>query len=163
MEWLLVRSKPRQERKAKRWISEQGCEPYLPYAFDPVTKRSAPLFSSYLFALASPDNWGFINYSFGVRNVVTFGDQAAVIPSYVIDKLKASEDVDGLIHLPKPGSLYKKGDQIRVKFGSFVGQLGIYQGMNAQQRVHVLMNILNRQTRVTLDPSMVEATGQSLH
>lgn len=162
LDWLVVRSKPGHEKRAKQNIAQQGVEPYLPYAYDPVAKRHCPLFRSYLFVLADKRAWGFINHSYGVRCVLTFGEQVATVPHRIIEGLKASE-TDGVIHLPELSDRFKKGDELRIKYGAFVGQLGIYQGMNAHQRVYVLMNILNRETRVAMDCAMVEKTGRNLY
>lgn len=161
LDWLVVRSKPGHEKRARQNLLQQGAESYLPYAFDPVANRHGPLFRSYLFVLADKNAWGFINYSYGVRCVLTFGEQVATISRAIIEGLKASE-INGVIQLPKPGKEFEKGDELRIKYGAFVGQLGIYQGMNAHQRVYVLMNILNRATRVALDRAMVEKTGRNL-
>lgn len=161
LDWLVVQSKPGHEKRAKTNFIRQGRECYVPYAFDPSSNRHGPLFRSYLFVKAHRDLWGFARNTFGVRRVLTIGERAATISHEIIFKLMLSE-VDGVIHLPRPGQEFQKGDELRIKYGAFVGQLGIYQGMNAHQRFRVLLSILGRQTRVVLDRAMVEKTGRRI-
>ncbi|HVX56431.1 MAG TPA: transcription termination/antitermination NusG family protein [Candidatus Saccharimonadales bacterium] len=156
LDWLVVQSKPSQEKRAKTNVVRQGCDAYLPYAFDPILNRHGPLFRSYLFVKAAANRWGFLNNTFGVRRVLTFGDRVATVSQEIIDVLRGSENDDGIIHLPKPGAEWKKGDQLRIKYGSLVGFIGAFQGMDAHQRVRVLISILNQQTKLTVDYAMVE-------
>jgi transcription antitermination factor NusG len=60
-----------------------------------------------------------------------------------------------LIELPQRSG---PGDQVRILQGSFAGQLGLYAGMRAHERVLVLLALLGGQQRVELPKDDVEAT-----
>lgn len=154
--WIVCQSKPSQEKRAAHNARAQGCEAYSPYAFDPIANRHCPLFRSYLFVKTSTERWGFLNNTFGVSRVLTFGDRVATVSQQIIDVLRGSENEEGIIQLPKPGHDWKKGDQLRIKYGAFVGFVASFQGMDAHQRVRVLLSILNRETKLTLDRAMVD-------
>jgi len=58
--------------------------------------------------------------------------------------------------LPKREA-FQVGDQVRITAGAFAGDLGLYQGMRARDRILVLLALLGGQSRVELDKDAVEA------
>jgi transcription antitermination factor NusG len=66
-----------------------------------------------------------------------------------------SRERNGFVVLPKPSGL-RRGDRVRVTHGVLAGQLGIYAGMRARQRVEVLLQLLGGTQRVTLPKGNVE-------
>jgi len=81
------------------------------------------------------------------------GGRPARVADQIIDDLRKRER-NGLIELPKrPGP--KPGDQVRILQGPFAGQLGLYAGMRAHERVLVLLALLGGQQRVELPRPML--------
>ena len=81
--------------------------------------------------------------------MVRFGGVPAVVPEYMIDKLKQNEDEFGL-QLIKKKEL-KQGDKVEIKDGPFEGCKAIYQKMKNSERVSVLLDIVGKNTQVTLN------------
>ena len=75
----------------------------------------------------------------------------------VIDNIRSRER-GGLVELPKR-EVFKPGDRVRVVQGPFAGQLGLYAGMRAHERVLVLLALLGGQQRVELAQDAIEAIG----
>ena len=83
------------------------------------------------------------------------GIRPARVADQIIDDLRKRER-NGLIELPKrPGP--KPGDQVRILQDPFAGQLGLYVGMRAHERVLVLLALLGGQQRVELPRGDIEA------
>ena len=79
----------------------------------------------------------------------------AVVADSVIDEIKARER-GGLVELPKREAFHV-GDTVRVTCGPLAGQLGLFAGMRAHERVLVLLALLGAQQRVELPKGSIEA------
>jgi transcriptional antiterminator RfaH len=152
--WLLVRTKPRREEYAqnnlRRWRSD--CETYLPQFKEDKLPRV--LFPSYLFV--RPENgWMWLRNAWGVASVVMMGNAPAHVPDGVVEELKGKEEEDGLIHLPK--RVYRLNQRLTVTAGPFEGCVGLYSGMDAHERIRILLEILGRKTLTLVDKDVVSA------
>ena len=156
--WGVVRSLPRREVfAAERLRMDGGFEVFLPQV---QTKRaSQPLFSGYFF-FRIIDRWRSINSTFGVLCLVRVGDCPARCPDREIDSLKAMIDGHGFVRLPEGrGSPVKRkiaiGAKVKVTAGPFGGMAGLYAGQSTRERELVLLNLLARQTPVTIAAGLV--------
>jgi transcriptional antiterminator RfaH len=70
--------------------------------------------------------------------------------------LRANEDANGLILL-KRGPRFSRGDKVRVVEGAFCDCLGLYEGMNGEARVAILLDLLGRKVRVVLGSDVIDA------
>lgn len=157
MRWIVVQTKPRQEKKAGENLARQGVEFYLPKILVDASKQKTELlFPSYLFARV--DNlWRFIENTYGVTRVIMMGDSPAVMQDIEIEQIKIMENKEGLIVPPDlVEDELKIGESLRVTDGPFSGFWGELEAITAQQRVFVLLEILGRQTRVELSRGQVE-------
>ena len=73
-----------------------------------------------------------------------------VAPSSIIEQLRAREDDSGLC-AGGGESTFKNGDAVEITSGPFFDRLGVFDGLNDNQRIAVLLNIMGRQVR-TLVP-----------
>jgi len=136
---------------------DSGRSPYLPLIQTSrrrngkIVKRTEAFFPRYLFISLDKenDNWSPIRSTIGVADMVRFGGVPAVVPEYMIDKLKQNEDEFGL-QLIKKKEL-KQGDKVEIKDGPFEGCKAIYQKMKNSERVSVLLDIVGKNTQVTLN------------
>jgi len=87
------------------------------------------------------------------------GVRPARVADQIIDDLRKRER-NGLIELPNRPAL-QPGDQVRILQGPFAGQLGLYAGMRAHERVLVLLALLGGQQRVELPKADVEAVSNT--
>jgi transcription antitermination factor NusG len=93
------------------------------------------------------------------------GNSPAIVQDAEIDRIKACEDADGLVHLPKlmpelyadgDRPKFKKGQVVRVKEGVYSGYEGIYEGCGAKDREKILLEYLGRKTRVLIGVEQLE-------
>jgi transcriptional antiterminator RfaH len=155
--WYLVHTKPSGEARAVQNLERQGYEVYLPRVLQPVRRRGrwlellAPLFSRYLFLRLSEgiQALGPARCSCGVSDIVRFGSSYAVVPDRVITNLRARAAASGGMHRLKNFGLLQ-GSSVRVEGGAFDGLEGIFERENGADRAVVLLDILGRESVVSL-------------
>lgn len=162
--WYVVQSHPNAEQKAVSNLERQGFAIYLPRYLK--RRRHArrveivptALFPRYLFVRIDLETqrWRSIFSTFGVSQLVCSGDTPTPIAEQVIENLKSREDESGFVRLNKP-ILFQAGDRIRILEGAFADCLGLYDGMKDSERVAVLLDLLGRKVRVTVDAEAVTA------
>ena len=154
--WYLVVTKPQSEFKAQENLLRQDYEIYLPLVQTSrrrngkVFNRTEAFFSRYLFIQLDKetDNWAPIRSTIGVAGLVRFGGMPAVVPEGMIENLKKNENEFGL-QLTQEKAL-KLGDKVDIIDGPFEGYKAIYQKMKNKERVSVLLDIVGKNTHVTL-------------
>ncbi len=160
--WYLIYSKPRQEYLAQENLERQGYGTYLPVTS--VRRRKVgksisdvgPMFPRYLFIQLSEktDDWGPIRSTFGVSNLVRFGQLPLRVPVSLIKAIKVREDESGLCILPERD--YKKDDKVRIAEGPFEGYEAIFQSRNAKDRVSLLIQIIEKSVNISVDQRVIE-------
>src|SRR4051794_11149412 len=161
--WYVVQSQPNAENKAVTHLERQGFATYLP-RYQKKRRHArrveivpAPLFPRYLFVGIDlgAQRWRSIFSTFGVSRLVCNGELPTPIADQVIHGLKAREE-DGFVRLMyRPN--FQAGDKIRILDGAFADCLGLYEGMKDSDRVAILLDLLGRKVRVTVDVDAVAA------
>lgn len=160
--WYLIVTKPQSEFKAQENLLRQGYETYLPLVQtsrrrnDKTIKRTEAFFPRYLFISLDKetDNWSPIRSTFGVAGMVRFGGMPAVVPENMVANLKNNENEFGLQSFEKKE--LKQGDKVEIIDGPFTGYKAIYQKMKSTERVSVLLDIVGKNTQVTLSVHELE-------
>ena len=154
--WIVINTRPHAESTALENLQRQAFETYCPM----LRKRRShartvsmvlrPLFPGYLFARGGMNGrrWRPILSTHGVRNVVRAGDEPSVIDSSFIDSLKARE-IDGAI--ARPANPYAIGQKVQIAGGAYDGIVTTIIDLAEEERVVVLLEMLKRTTRLTLD------------
>ena len=161
--WYLVYCKPRQEGLAKVNLERQGYIIYLPLARQSRKRLGKrvfviePLFPRYLFIELDlhTDNWAPIRSTLGVTSVVRFGMEPAIVPAGLVDTIRARDDGEGVQLLPS--SDYRVGASVRIAEGPMSGYEGLFIAKSGHDRVVVLLDLINKQVRVTVDIGQLEA------
>ena len=161
-DWYLVRTKAGAERAVHEQLQSLVDRTLLPLAKMPIRQgertfqRIGPIFPTYLFAFFSLGRMARqIRYTPGVRNIVRFGEQAAVVPSCVIDEL-ISRCAEGPVDLSKPR--FSLGAPVKVVHGPFQEFHAVFDGYcSGPERVAVLLSVMNAERRVVMPASMVIA------
>jgi transcriptional antiterminator RfaH len=161
--WYLVYTKPRQESVAKLNLERQHYSVYLPLVRHSRKRLGRridviePLFPRYLFIELSTqtDNWGPIRSTVGVSSLVRFGAEPAAVPGQLIACLRARDNEQG-VQLLAPRA-FAEGDSVRIAAGPMWGYEGIFLATTGKQRVMVLLEILGKQTRVSVAAEDLEA------
>ena len=107
-------------------------------------------FPRYLFIKLNQetDNWRPISSTIGVACIVRFGGIPAMVPEGLINSLKSSEGEIGL--QPLVEKKLNPGEKITVIDGPFAGYHGVCQQLKSSERVSILLDIVGRNTQVTL-------------
>jgi transcriptional antiterminator RfaH len=162
--WYCVYTQPRVELWARANLWERGFEVYLPL----YRKRrsharkvdwvSAPLFPRYLFVAADLEagERRRIVTARGVAQLVAFGERPAAAAPEIIAELRAREDESGHVDV-RPS--FAPGEALRVNEGALLNQVGLFQGLDDERRVVVLLTLLNRPVSVRLPAHAVTREG----
>ena len=157
--WHLLMTKPRQEKVAKLNLTQQAYGVFLPH--HQVRKRQKtgytvvrePLFPRYIFIQLSQtqSNWAPIRSTRGVANIVRFGLDVGVVPNELIAALKLSEEAH-FAHITAKDAApsFKQGERVRILEGVMAGYEGIFASSSNEERVHILLDIANKHTKLTL-------------
>jgi transcriptional antiterminator RfaH len=162
--WYVVHTRPNEEARAGHHLSRQSFSVYLPrYA---KTRRHArkidvvvrPLFPRYLFISLdlARDRWRSVQSTFGVVGLVMSGERPLSLPSEAIDAIRAREDVQGRVALGLPAGL-GVGSRIKLLDGIFADHSGVLDHIADERRVAVLVQLLGRHVRVSVDSESVTA------
>jgi transcription antitermination factor NusG len=158
--WYVVHTQPRRED-----LAEANLQPLCAGLFCPRYRRRGilhgyvrevvrPLFPSYLFAaFDAPRDFRNVHYAHGVRGVVAFGGELAVVPADFLASIEAHMQ-NGYVVLSPPQ--LEPGQRVEIVAGSFRGYTGIFQtGLKGSERVAVLLDTLKYQARIVLDRAVV--------
>ncbi len=152
-DWYLVRTKPRQERRALENIENQAFNVYCPW-YIRKSIRPEPLFPGYLFLRARDPSSAFyskVSSTRGILNFVRFGKMLATVPDSVIESLKLQEEALADDWKCKPGQL------VELCEGPFRDLQGVYLCEKGIDRCVILLNVINRQQKVVVDCSHIRA------
>ena len=158
--WFLLQFKPNSHRLAERNLNRQGFESFLPllevtkYKYNRYLSDLRPLFPGYMFVAFDPESgpWRQINCTIGVSKLVSFGDQPNPIPFGLISGLMARCNSVGKL---LPPNQLNKGDAVQLLTGSFENYIAKVETIDADQRVWVLMELMGRVTRISVDPNQL--------
>ena len=153
--WYLIKTKPRQEKKAKQNLENQG---YL--AFCPITKinnKLVILFPNYLFVQLNEKTQNFspINSTKGVSHFVKFGLNFAKVSINVIEFIKTNQYIttEKLKNLKK----FQSGDKVQISDGAFKNWVAIFKCYKPDERVILLMNLLGHEQPLSIKKKSVIA------
>jgi transcriptional antiterminator RfaH len=163
-QWYALHAKPRQEHQVGSFLSTRGIETYLPER-RALQKRAGrkirvvqPLFPCYLFAYLDLDVVGVsaVRWTPGLRDLVTFGEQPAVVEPGFIAQLKfriGQGEIQRQLDRPR----FARGDRVRVRGGPLADLDAVFQGtLPGNLRAAILINILGRMARAEVDSDDLE-------
>ena len=151
--WYLIKTKPRQEKKAKQNLENQGYVAFCPIA--KINNKLVILFPSYLFVQLNEKTQNFspIHSTQGVSNFVKFGSNFAKVTTSVIEFIKTNQHItaDKLKDLNK----FKPGDEVQISDGAFKNWIGIFKCYKPDERVILLMNLLGKEQSLSIKNASV--------
>jgi len=154
--WLTIKIKPRQEKRAKENLEEQGFSFFFPNISTQETGKKAIstklMFPGYGFVnLKSNQSIISLNSTFGVSRVIHFGSYYPVLQSNVINSFKKIERLcvkDPIINI-------KAGEEIIFQKGPLKDLKGIVSSVD-RKRIKVLYTLLNQSHQTEIDISEVK-------
>ena len=153
--WYLIKTKPRQEKKAKQNLENQGYVTFCPMT--KINNKLVILFPGYLFTQLNDktQNWSPINSTKGVLHFVKFGLNFAKVPTSIIKFIKTNQHIttEKLINLNK----FKPGDKVQISDGVFKNYMAIFKCYKSDVRVILLMNLLGNEQSLSFKKELVIA------
>lgn len=155
LEWLVVRTKPRQERVAISHLSHRNVEGYCPLYLEPKWNRKkaqipVPLFTSYIFVHCDPElQLNAVSFCPGVAHPLRFDRRPATVEQEVIDELRRREAAYGAVVPPEIEIGIKLGNKVMIMAGPLTGMEGIFRGyLRGRERANVLVEFLRQKSLV---------------
>jgi len=161
MNWYCIHTRPQREKQVVEQLSARlGLEVYFPLIrFQKTIRRvrrqvSEPLFPRYLFCrFEIASNYRAVRYARDVVNLVSFGDEPAVVAAPLIDDLKSWASVDSWV-TAEP--MFSSGECVWIADGPMQGlQAVILEARNDSERVAVLLSILGCNARLSINRSQL--------
>ena len=157
-QWLVVRTKARQERVAVRHLEQREVEAYCPMYLEPKWRRKGagvpvPLFTGYIFVRCDPEaQLNAVSFCPGVAHPVRFDRQPATVSQDVIDAIRQREGVRGHVVPPEVEIGIRLGSKVMIMAGPLAGMEGIFRGyMRGGERANVLLEFLRQTNQVEVD------------
>lgn len=159
--WHLLLCKPNQNHIAFRNLERLGFDVFMPRHTvqsrwrGRLRQELRPVFSGYVFLSrgGSDQNLSQARSVPGVASFIGFGSTGpAIVPPGIVAGLMSRCDQDGC--LTQPADDFKIGDRIRIVSGPFADFVTSVEHIDPDRRLHVLLELLGRQTKVLIDPSM---------
>jgi transcription antitermination factor NusG len=145
MNWYVVYTKPKWEKKVAEKLNQIGIECYCPLVTkvkqwsDRKKKVEVPLFNSYIFVQLHDAHRNSVFQVAGVIRYLFWLGKPAVVREEEIEIIKRNIldiDVSDVLILP-----YKKGDRIKLETGVFNNQDAIVQEISKTHYILVLESL----------------------
>jgi transcriptional antiterminator RfaH len=158
LSWYLIHCKPREERRALENLERQHFECFFPVRLrerlreGKLYRTTDPLFPGYLFIHLDRlhDNWYPIRSTRGVNQIVRFSGYPTPIRDELIEGIR-----NRLAESPVREPYLKPGDHVRITEGAFSQLEAIFLANDGEERVVLLLNILQSEQRVSFPLSSV--------
>ena len=145
MNWYVVYTKPKWEKKVAEQLNEKGIECYCPLLTkvrqwsDRKKKVEVPLFNSYVFVHLEESDRNSVFLSSGVVRYLFWLGKPAIVRDTEIEIIKSW--LTGSNSASVSVVSYQVGDRIKVASGPFSNQEAIVQEVNKTQYVLVLESL----------------------
>lgn len=156
--WLVVRTKPKQERAVVELLAHRVGEAYCPRVLEPRRHRwgplgPVPLFPSYVFARAVVrEHYHGVHYCQGVLGLLRFGDKLAAVEDEFIQLLRQRAGERGYLVFAQVRKPLEEGMRVRVTAGPLAGYEGIVTAyLPAAERVRLLLRLVTGARRAEVD------------
>ncbi len=154
--WYVIQCKAKESFRAAENLQNQGFEVFHPVIEVEKLRTGKiqcvlePLFPYYLFIYLSDasDNWRPIRSTRGVLKMLAFGSTPVKISTSLIKHLKQRIQ-------PAPENLFKAGDSVLIEEGPFKGLKAIFASKRGDERVVLLLNLLQQQQRIEVATRVV--------
>ncbi|MBB3063194.1 transcription elongation factor/antiterminator RfaH [Microbulbifer rhizosphaerae] len=114
------------------------------------------MFPHYLFIQLNEDsNWRVIRSTRGVARVVSFNGQPCPVPEGIVTGL---QERCAELNSIEPAQLYKPGDTAFITEGCFKDLEAIVQAVKGEERVILLLNLLNRNQTIEIPLGAISCT-----
>lgn len=157
MTWYVVRTKPRQETRAKLNLENQDITTFLPEITLQKIRRgkrtavTEPLFPGYVFANLDDYAGKFhkVRSTFGVAKLLTFGETPATVPDALIQEMhQVNAETQ---QKAQQSAMPQVGEKVEITYGPFKGFMAEILQLDGESRCIVLLNWLQKEVKATLE------------
>ena len=161
LSWWVVQTKPQGEALAIEHLHEQKLTAYCPmYQKETIRGRQVkvntiPLFARYVFVLANQAaqrSVHTIRSTRGVSQLIKVGERPTLVKASIIEAIKVLETE----HLNQVKHHFTYNDQVVISQGIYQGLEAIYQMDKGLERAVVMLNLLQRDTQLTLNKTQLK-------
>lgn len=163
--WCVAHTQPLKELVAKQNLLNQGYDVYLP-RFKKICRHARkteekmiPLFPRYIFVgmdLESAE-WRSVNGTRGVSHLLMRDElRPARVSADTVAQLRSQEIAEGVVSVASLMA-FTKGDRVRIADGAFKDQIAIFESMDDQSRIQLLLNFMDKELRMTFPQHAIEA------
>jgi len=158
--WFLVRTLPKNERRAQFHLEAQGFRTFTPWILRTVRHarqlRTIPtaLFPGYLFVILDlgRDRWSLVRSTVGVASVISNDGRPFPVPAGIVETLIERSDEANLTRLDAD---LVTGQSVRILSGPFAELVGTLERLDAAGRVRVLLDMMGTAVPVALHRSVL--------
>jgi transcriptional antiterminator RfaH len=160
---------PKQENRAESNLKLLQVETFVPRYQERRFKEYAgasyvtnQLFPRYIFArFPLKDLYHKIRYTRGIHSFVMFDQQPAMVDEEIIKLMRRRISNDGFVRM---NDELEPGDEVVIKSGPFRNIRGIFEReTNKSNRIMILLENVNSQTRIMVNRSLVEKNSAIGH
>jgi transcriptional antiterminator RfaH len=160
--WFLVQLKPNGFERAKKNLSQQSFETFMPMQDISLRRRgrlsaaTRPLFPGYLFVQIPPSmpDWRAVNSTYGVSRLVTLGNgRTTEVPTDLMFALRTRCDIEGRLQAPEN---LTAGKQVRIIDGPFSQHIAEIEAVVPGDRVVLLMQLMGQIVRAKVKAGALE-------
>jgi len=144
--WLLVRTKPKQERRVEDSLEARGIPAFCPRMLEPPLHRwepkgPVPLFPGYVFAhLVLGESYTTAQYCGGSAGFVRLGASFAALETRDVEILRSHQGERGYIVVATRRKELQPGTRVTVLGGALEGIEGVVtRYLPGRQRVQILL------------------------
>jgi transcriptional antiterminator RfaH len=162
-QWYAVHCKPKQDERAEIELQNQGFEVFRPRIrsrrrvrgrYRVWSSRCSRATCSCAWTTSDQD-WSPIRSTRGVTGLVRMGGCVPVVPEWVIEALQKRADAENCIDM-NPADGFAPNDRVLITEGPLSGFEALFQARNSQERVVVLLNLI----QVTLPVHAITKAGE---
>ena len=156
--WYALNTKANHEKLVAQQIERIGIECFLPWLEERRVIRYqskiviAPLFPGYLFVRANlMEHYRVLVYTRGVRKIITFGSNPAVVDPMIIDAIKGAMANSKVCSIEQSREV-ESGQLVRITDGLLAGLDAVFlRKMSGGQRAMLLLRTMAVQSRAVVD------------
>ncbi|MBN1425724.1 hypothetical protein JXA88_14315 [Candidatus Fermentibacteria bacterium] len=144
--WLTLHSNPHKEYAVRDFLASQGLTAYVPEELNASQRRDRPprrpFFPHYLFLLYPGPEWvERIQWTPGLRRIVTFGNRPALVPTEIILHIQSRLEA---MAATRDGP-FRPGEPLVITKGPFRGLDAVFdRGVSRADRVRVFLDFAGR-------------------
>tara|TARA_B100000212_G_C27284392_1_gene494508 strand:- start:468 stop:944 length:477 start_codon:yes stop_codon:yes gene_type:complete len=154
--WMVATYKTNELKRLKENLKNQNLEHYLPKIF--VKKNNTSLveellFPGYIFIYACKNSFQKIRFTKGIKKVISFNKNIAVLEEHEIAELKKIEEES----ISKPESQkISVGQEAIMSDGPLKGSFITIASMPCKDRINILVHILGKKRKINVPLIEVE-------